>query len=69
MSILKKLFWPEPDPVTHNDVQPAPGIPEKENEVRSMLSDLSDTALRSMNRSTMIRERLAKETLRIVAGG
>lgn len=69
MSLLKKLFWPEPDPVTHQDVAPAPGIPEKEAEVRSMLSDLSDVAIRSMNRSTMIRERLAEETLRIVAGG
>lgn len=69
MSLLKKLFWPEPEPVTHHDVEPAPGLPEKENEVRSMLSDLSDVAIRSMNRSTMIRERLAEETLRIVAGG
>lgn len=69
MSILKKMFWPEPDPVTHRDVDPAPGLPEKENEIKSMLSDLSDTAIRSMNRSVMIRERLAEETLRIVAGG
>lgn len=68
MSLLKRLFWPEPDPVTHETVQPAPGLPDKEREMRSVLYDISETAIRSMNRSALIRERLAEESIRIVAG-
>ena len=66
---LKRMFWPEPDPITHETVEPADGLPDKEAEVRSAMNEMSETILRLANRSVGIRERLADETIRIVTGG
>lgn len=69
MSLWQRMFWPKPEPITHETVEPASGLPEKEAEARSVINELSATAVRSINRSVLIRERLAEETIRVVTGG
>lgn len=66
---IEKYIWPKPNPITHNDVDPAPGVPEKEAEVKSVLGELTEAVLQSANRSIAIRNRLAVETIKVVSGG
>lgn len=66
---VEKYIWPKPEPVTHNDVEPADRLPEKEEEVKSVLRELTETVLTSANRAIAIRERLANETIQIVTRG
>lgn len=68
-NFIEKYIWPKPTPVTHNDVEPADRLPEKEEEVKSVLGELTEAVLRNANRSIAIRERLANETIHIVTRG
>lgn len=63
---VEKYFWPKPQPITHDDVEPADRPHDKEEEVKSVLGELTEAVLRSANRSIAIRERLANETIDIV---
>jgi hypothetical protein len=66
---VEKYFWPKPQPVTYKDVEPADRDPVKEEEVKSVLGELTEAVLRSANRSIKIKERLAHETIQIVTRG
>lgn len=66
---IDKYIWPKPHAVTYKDVEPADRDPVKEEEVKSVMGELTEAVLRSANRSVAIRERLANETIHIVTRG
>ena len=69
MAFLKRAFSSRVDPVTHLDVDPAPGNPEKEREIISVLGQMAHTVINSERKAWEIREELAGNVLKIVSGG
>lgn len=66
---IEKYFLPKPNPVTHNDVEPAEGDPMKEREVNSVLDELAFVVRRNTSRSIALRERLAQKTIQVITKG
>jgi len=66
--LLKQAFWPEPKPIIHDEVEPAPLSPDKEEEARAANYRMTEAVLASLNRSSALRVRLAEQTLAAVSG-
>lgn len=65
-SILKRMFWPEPDPININTEAPIKGPPEKEEEARRALNRMAEAVISAANRSVSIRAQLADDTIKVV---
>jgi hypothetical protein len=68
MAFLRRALGAEIAPVTHLDVAPAAGIPEKERELKEAKNKLAHALVDFERHSWEIRQDLAGKTLRIVAG-
>ncbi|RWX72616.1 hypothetical protein [Mesorhizobium sp. M2A.F.Ca.ET.039.01.1.1] len=69
MSSLKRLLWlNRVEPVTHNDVPPAPREPDKEREIKAAQAALAHQLLSVGRTSWEIRQELAGNVLSIVSG-
>lgn len=66
--LLKRMFWPEPDPIEIKAPPVTSGPPEKEAEVRLALNRMTEAVISAANRSVSIRAQLAEDTIRLVSG-
>lgn len=65
---IEKYLFPKPHVITHEDVEPASGPEDKEQEVKLVMDNLTNAVLQSANRSIAIRERLAQQTIHVLSG-
>lgn len=68
MRSFKSLLGLDPNPITKDDVAPAPLSPDQEAEAHRALVRMSEAVSRAANRSALLRMQLADETLRVVTG-
>lgn len=68
MAFLRKILGANVEPVTHENVAPAPRDHEKEREIKVAQNNLARAIVRVERRSVQIREELAGNVLSIVSG-
>lgn len=68
MTLLKRLFGATVEPITHNDVPPAPRDPVRETEIKAAQAQQVCAIMAVERRSWEIRQALAGHVLSIVSG-
>ena len=65
---LLRWLRSEVHPITHQDVDPAPGDPEREHQIRAARGEAVGAVMKLERRSWEIRQELAGAALNIVSG-
>lgn len=68
MRSIKAFLGLEPNPITKDDVAPAPLSVEQEADAHRALVRMSEAVSRAANRGVILRMQLADETLRVITG-
>jgi hypothetical protein len=68
MAFLRRALHAEPEPITHMNIKPAERDHEREQEIRDIHAAMASTRVRIDRTSAEIRQELAGNVLRIVAG-